>query len=324
MSAERLLFVDGLRGIAAASVMLYHDESRVGVPVTGGLGFLGVAIFFALSGFVIAMSIADRPLSFKFLGRFALRRSLRLDLPYWACLLLLIFVAMFGAAYGANQPMPTPGQLVAHLFYAQDLLGYPPLSPVFWSLCYEIQFYLFLVVLMMVLSRLDQTVALVVFCITIALSLLERSIVDVTPTGVAFVFWFNFAIGALTYWVISGRTKAGFLYAMLGLVLLEAIVFDDSFAYASVATCAALYGAAKLGRMGTWLSGRAFQFLGRTSYSIYILHNIVGWYALSLALKFTPPLVALAIGIAAAIVSAWVAYEVVERPSIRLSRIVRL
>ena len=47
------------------------------------LGFVGVDIFFVLSGFVIAYSVREARITPRFLGRFALRRSIRLDPPYW-------------------------------------------------------------------------------------------------------------------------------------------------------------------------------------------------------------------------------------------------
>jgi len=54
----RLHFIDGLRGIAASMVVLYHLAGRTDATWFTQLGYLGVAIFFVISGFVIAM-VAD-------------------------------------------------------------------------------------------------------------------------------------------------------------------------------------------------------------------------------------------------------------------------
>ena len=86
----------------------------------------------------------------------------------------------------------------------------------------------------------------------------------------------------------------------------------------------ALYGSHRLGTMQTWLADPVSQFFGRTSYSLYLLHSIFGWYAMSIAQKFVNDWIALGVGIVIAIVSAWAGYLVIERPSIELSRRVRL
>jgi peptidoglycan/LPS O-acetylase OafA/YrhL len=327
---ERLRFVDGLRGIAALLVMLYHYVGRVDLPSLHvlKLGYLGVGIFFVLSGFVITMTVSGHNLTFGFLGRFAARRAIRLDIPYWGSIAIIVLIAAFGAKYGAKAPMPTLDQLGAHMIYAQDFLGYGAISAVYWSLCFEVQFYLFLVLLLMALRLLfgaaTSTAGLLVFCGLIVLSLLERHVWHASPAGLASVFWFCFGLGSVTYWVVAGKAKPAYLYGCLAAVLGAAIASNDSFAYAAAATAVALYGAHRLGTMQTWLSDSVSQFFGRTSYSMYILHSIFGWYALSIAQKFVNDWIALVAGITVAVVSAWIGYELVERPSIKLSRKVSL
>ncbi len=73
-----------------------------------------------------------------------------------------------------------------------------------------------------------------------------------------------------------------------------------------------------------WLSAQPWQFLGRISYSLYLFHPVVGWSAMSLALRYLPDELALLAGIAVSIVSAYIAYLTVERPSINLSRKIAL
>src|SRR5579872_7415052 len=100
MSSQRLAFVDGLRGVAALAVMLYHLVGRTSAGVLTQYGFLGVAIFFVLSGFVIASVVGDRRVDAGFLGRFALRRMVRLDIPYWLNIALAIALLQIAARMG--------------------------------------------------------------------------------------------------------------------------------------------------------------------------------------------------------------------------------
>ena len=89
ISTQRFPFVDALRGFAALFVVLHHASQ--GSHVTGLMahlptwvphvlreGDVGVAVFFVLSGFVISHSVARSRVTLPFVGRFMLRRSIRL------------------------------------------------------------------------------------------------------------------------------------------------------------------------------------------------------------------------------------------------------
>jgi hypothetical protein len=92
--APRFRTIGGLRGIVAFGVALFHFNSAIVRSASNWLpswgetiplnGFLGVEIFFVISGFVIAYSVWDGAYSFRYLGLFALRRSIRLDPPILA------------------------------------------------------------------------------------------------------------------------------------------------------------------------------------------------------------------------------------------------
>src|SRR5688500_3864296 len=101
---SRFIFIDGLRGIAALWVALFHlysggPNAPVLASLTPGIldaalrhGYLGVEVFFVISGFVIAHSVGSRPVTRDFALRFAARRSLRLDPPYWLTIILVVFL----------------------------------------------------------------------------------------------------------------------------------------------------------------------------------------------------------------------------------------
>src|SRR5262245_56640644 len=139
---QRLKLIDGLRAVAATLVLLYHLVHRTSAEALTSRGYLGVGIFFVLSGFVITSLLSSRRMSPLFLGQFALRRMVRLDIPYWINIILVLTLIPLAARFGAPRQSIGLGQVVAHLFYLQDLLGYPAISTVYWTLCYEVQFYL--------------------------------------------------------------------------------------------------------------------------------------------------------------------------------------
>ena len=122
-------------------------------------GGLGVQVFFVISGMVIAYSVGDARVTPSYLGRFALRRSLRLDPPYWS--VILLFLAMRWAAAGVGHPMGParpPQQVWSNVFYLQHILGQDDLVVVFWTLCLEVQFYIVLVLLLGLVQRIPERV----------------------------------------------------------------------------------------------------------------------------------------------------------------------
>jgi len=141
--------LDGLRGIAVASVLLYHG----GVAWARG-GFLGVEVFFVLSGFLItSLLLAEWSSSGTIsLGAFWLRRARRL-LPALFCLVAVI--GLYYAAAGSSQAIPgLKGDGISALTYYSNwhqiaggtsyFAATGPVSPLehTWSLAIEEQFYL--------------------------------------------------------------------------------------------------------------------------------------------------------------------------------------
>ena len=153
MSARHIPALDGIRGLAALSIFIYHYggmHSSYGLIRIAGevinFGWAGVSLFFVLSGFLISGILWE---SFDKKGwwqRFYWRRSLRI-FPLYYFALALIFVATLWFD-GHQWPL---GSIWPFLVYLQNT---PPLYAVwnkfpnafalshFWSLAVEEQFYL--------------------------------------------------------------------------------------------------------------------------------------------------------------------------------------
>jgi len=162
--SSRLLAIDGLRGIACLGVAVYHltrygataELATEGLPAPllwgANHGWIGVQFFFVISGFVIAHTLRDAVVDGWYIGNYALRRSLRLDPPYWvtiAGVLALHFLWTHWLNWQSPLDVPRPLQpplsgwlVVSHVLYIHKLQGFDSLSTGFWTLCIEIQFYL--------------------------------------------------------------------------------------------------------------------------------------------------------------------------------------
>jgi peptidoglycan/LPS O-acetylase OafA/YrhL len=340
---QRFAFLDALRGVAALWVAGYHlygglaqhGRRPLGEAAHALLshGNAGVEIFFVLSGFVMAYSLGRSRVTPRFAGLFLLRRSLRLDPPYWATIALSLVVAAI-AARSRSQPLPALDwpKLAAHLFYLQDVLHRGQFVEVFWTLCMEIQFYLVLVLLLALWQGLGcgrgALAALFLPLTLLSLAVQFGGLHSPNP-GLALKFWYLFQLGLLTCWAldgtIPGRWLLGYAAVVVGLLLGVSFTVE---CLVGVLTGLALFAVGRLGGLRTWLGGRVPQYLGRVSYSLYLTHAVVGTpFAYSLARKLAGPepgplatlgLLALALGVSLA--AADLFYRFIERPSTRLSQ----
>src|SRR6478609_4424553 len=162
----RFEFVDALRGLAALAVVLPHAIGLFVYPHEswltqlakrlGAYGASGVEVFFVVSGFAIAYSLRDSTTEGFSLGRFMLRRAIRLDPPYWVGMLWAgIVVAIRAVVTHQSIVLPSFGKVLAHVFYLQDILGLGQFNLVFWTLCLEFQLYFVFAVMMRVVSALS-------------------------------------------------------------------------------------------------------------------------------------------------------------------------
>jgi peptidoglycan/LPS O-acetylase OafA/YrhL len=334
---SRFVFVDGLRGLAALGVAvlhLAHDPLAAVSPVAGAIaarGGWGVWIFFVISGFVISHSLGRVRVTLPIAGQFLLRRMARLDPPYWASMVLgyLVVNAADLVLRGHGVAPPSATTLLAHVAYLQYILDVHSLSDVYWTLCLEIQFYLLLALLIALRQRaerrLPEEVALaLVFGPVLLWSFLSAVHLVPTPRGSCFLLWYTFATGVAAQRVAAGRGFGALVVAgAVGLAV--TIITRSSEGAVAVATAGAIAAAHVLGRLGVWLSSRPFQYLGRISYSLYLVHGSVGGRAMNAIRRLLPQgawadLVAAGLGLVVAIASADVLWRLVERPSIELGR----
>ena len=197
--------LDGLRGAAALAVVFYHIAQRLVGYETGWfrlamdaclLGFLGVDVFFALSGFLITGILLGRRTQPRFYRNFYARRLLRLAPPY---LLTLAIVAVF-----------IPGarvSLLLSLVYLANfatLLHLPVGYGVLWSLSIEEHFYFVWPVLLRSVTRGNLLCVCVAICVLTPLG----RVYAVLHGGLdGYLSWYRFdglAWGALLAIVLAG------------------------------------------------------------------------------------------------------------------------
>ena len=336
MHRERFALVDGLRGLAALAVVLYH--AGAGGHLAGtmaslppvrilGCGHLGVAVFFVLSGFVVAHSLHRTRMTWAALEAFTLRRALRLDPPYWVAILLCLAAA---GVNGGWPSQPTLAVLLAHLVYLQDLLGLPPISGVFWTLCLELQFYLgYAALLLAGGNRPGQPLqgrrtAVLLAAAAVASLPWPLGIGLSVPHGLFPPHWHGFLLGVASYWAWKEPGCRPFVAAWGGLLVLGAWRTGSDFTAVCSATALLLHAAARAERL-TALDRRWLQGIGTVSYSLYLCHNPITGAVFRLGFGLTGRTLAteilwLGMALVACLGGAAALWWLVERPSQILSR----
>lgn len=150
----RLVAMDGLRFGAAAAVLLYHFTATSTVSSYWGAdpayafpllnevtryGWLGVELFFMISGFVILLSADGRGVA-----GFVASRVGRLFPAYWACIVLTAGLQQVWS--GGRQT--SLSETMVNLTMVQDLFEVTGLQVVFWTLLVELKFYLLVLVVL--------------------------------------------------------------------------------------------------------------------------------------------------------------------------------
>jgi peptidoglycan/LPS O-acetylase OafA/YrhL len=133
--------LDGLRAISIVAVLWHHTAREPGALAIAGRGFLGVDLFFVISGFLIVTLLLreERRTGTISLRSFYARRFLRIFPPYYL-MLLVVAVAVF--LKRGNTLEPVVHDLPYALLYVSNLVHMRSFLDITWSLATEEQFYL--------------------------------------------------------------------------------------------------------------------------------------------------------------------------------------
>jgi len=133
----RLVALDLIRFFAAMAVVLYHYTAREGFKEFEGIaevtkfGYLGVPLFFIISGYVIALSAKNRTAM-----EFAISRFVRLYPAFWCGMFFTILVTIYYA-----QASFDPIMIAANATMLNDYFDIENIDGVYWTLQAELKFY---------------------------------------------------------------------------------------------------------------------------------------------------------------------------------------
>ncbi|MFF4410118.1 acyltransferase family protein [Streptoverticillium reticulum] len=335
----RLAALDGLRLLAALMVVAYHylafnsgawpapSEKLFPVAhVPASYGWLGVQLFFLISGFVICMSAWG-----KGVGDFAVSRATRLYPAYWfAVLAVSLAVSLFPVVNEA----PRLSNIAVNLTMLQDPFGVAPVDGVYWTLWVEVRFYL-LFALVVAWHGLTYRRA-VAFCLlwgvgaavasTAGSPLLTTLLMPGDAwyfiAGIAFYLMHRFRPNLLLWLIVAGCFLAGQRFVLEAHRNAEHYMGHRVPQWPSVLLLALFFGALAAVALGLtrritwgWLSTA-----GVLTYPLYLLHERMGWIVIKYADGLLPRPLLLMMLVMVMLAAAWLVHRLVERPLARLVR----
>jgi peptidoglycan/LPS O-acetylase OafA/YrhL len=323
---SRFFGIDYLRGLASLAVAWFHLTNTYDpglVRASGSFGWLGVEVFFVISGFVIPWAVRGDLLS-TLTGRvvFIARRATRVELPYIVSIVLVLalwHLLAMQPSFAGGAPSWTPGQVGLHIVYLIPLSDFAWLQPVYWTLAWEFAFYLFVA-------------AFFPWTIGAKSAWLWWSTVLATLLSIGFgLVPFHaglFVMGAAVFRIadgLSGMTEGALVLFLAWVAML--VSGGNVEAIAGVTTAVAIIFIRDVRVRG--LVGSVLLGLGSVSYSLYLVHVPVGGRVVNLGRRFIEggamaefllSLLALAVSIG----FAWVFYRLVEKPAHAFARRLRL
>jgi peptidoglycan/LPS O-acetylase OafA/YrhL len=348
-ATRRLALVDALRALTATAVawhhfVLYGPVAHWAVPDPGAwITWLRdyrwfVQVFFAVGGYVMARSMAPRVWNLRQSGLFVVRRYCRLGLPYLAAIAVAIAACALGRGWLSESFVGAPprvAQILAHVVFLQDILGYESLSAGLWFVCIDFQLGLICVAMMWLRDAIGPRVGLsqgdsadgivMVMAWPLAAASLFYFNMDSAWDPWAIYFFAQFFMGVMVYFGLRSRRfeVAFWLYVAMMVV---AVVYSWRWRVAmSLSVGLLLYVGGKLGFMDRWPRSRIVASSGRTSYSLFLLHFPVFvvvstiWVRLDWSRPWEAT-AALLVAYAASLAAAELFYRGIETPAVRLSR----
>lgn len=295
-SPKYLPQLDGIRGIAVCFVILYHcfpcDLTRA--------GWMGVDLFFVLSGFLITGILIDTRTEKKYYINFIGRRVLRI-FPLYYGVLLIIFLLMFffGRVFPVGSDYYLRHQSWFWLYFQNWLYsrdGFPPNHMLvhFWTLGVEEQFYLLWPwVIRYIRPKYVLKVSIVLCVIAIGFRLLPLNIINLNETYrymSTISRMDSLLIGAIIAILIRNNTRllekvtvpiciGSFIIVLLGIMYFKSLSFlrlSPIFTFIDLfAGSILVISLSSFLRFQSFIAHPILIKLGKYSYGLYVYHYII-------------------------------------------------
>ncbi len=334
---NRIKELDALRGISALIVVLFHltkswDAAKYGFQY----GWVGVELFFIISGFVIFMSL-EKCASWQ---EFLVRRFSRLFPAYWVGVTLTALVIYGTILLGINQDKED-NLMVNYLFNLTMLHYYfniPNLDSPYWTLVVELGFYFFMLLLFITKSlKHIEKIGFLFLCLVFPFGIFHENILaNHYLSSIAFAFpliaYFPlFFIGILFYRIRFKEVNIKRILLIIFSCISQVLMFETAskfkgfisfpeylMLFSVIMLLFVLFSINKL----DFIINRFTSRLGDISYSLYLIHNYIGIKLMLYLQKYFGINLWIGLGIALIIVIglAFLINRFIEKPALHFIR----
>lgn len=313
--------IDSLRGIAALSVVLFHFVCKTIGFIKNELvlkvfenGHYGVQMFFVISGVVIPMAMLNGGYKHSSWKNFILKRFIRIEPPYlFAVLIGIIYLTVrnFIPSSSSLNLAPTLKEILLHIGYLIPFFEDTRwINPVFWTLAIEFQYYIAMCIIFPFLFSKNVISRTLSYIILGLISYVGHNY----STDAFFINWITLFMSGIVWVLYKSKTSSLLEFTIVEIICLY-------FTYTELGSMSFYISVITLLMISFLpnLRNTASKFLGDISYSLYLIHSIIGAAFINFCSHLvTLPIMKLLVilsGITISISSSYIMYLFIEKPS---------
>jgi peptidoglycan/LPS O-acetylase OafA/YrhL len=284
----RLIQLDAMRGFAALMVVGFHYTTGYHelyghpgqLPIELAAGRYGVQLFFIISGFVIFMTLERTEYALDFL----VSRFSRLYPAYWASVFLTYIIVSIASLPGRES---TLYNAIFNLTMFQQWFRIPHVDGAYWTLTLELSFYAIMLGLFLLrwLNKIN-AIAIAWLSMMIVVYIVEQHVGWRMPglikTTLILEYANLFLAGIIFYKLYRGDNMVHHILMIAACLAVEFIIHGLKSGLICTSFIIMFYGVfiLKIKFLNRLLSAKPFVYLGSISYSLYLLHQNIGYVLL--------------------------------------------
>ena len=303
-----------VRAIASLMVCIFHvcgsnlfSTGNI-LKTVSSYGYLGVEMFFILTGFIILYSIPSNYTTSSY-GTFISKRLIRIEPPYLISIVLVLILNTVSHSITGKSNTIDPSNILYHLGYLNNFGFGSYISPVYWTLGIEFQFYILIGLLFTLINKRLYAFLLAAFFL---------NFIPVNNISIISNYLPYFCLGILLFYFKIKKQVKPIVFITLSLVFLFQLLYKFGIPETLISLLTILI------LIFNGRHNKIIKFFSDISFSLYLTHVIIGGKVINIGLRYATSnwqkygLAFLAISISIAF--AYIFYRIVEKPFFILSK----